>query len=47
MMLDFLAYYNETFDEHSIVLQKYTCTALSVELLDNVRKSTLYAPFYL
>ncbi len=30
-----------------IALHKYTCTALSVELLDNVRKSTLYSPFLL
>ncbi len=30
-----------------IVFHKYTCTALSVELLDNVRKSTLYSQFFL
>ncbi len=30
-----------------IVLHKFSCTALSVELLDNARKSTLYAPFFL
>ncbi len=32
---------------HPIVFHKYTCTALSVKRLDNVRKSTLYSPFFL
>ncbi|MCP4405255.1 MAG: hypothetical protein GY801_49140 [bacterium] len=29
------------------VSASYSCTALLVELLDNVRKSTFYSPFFL